>query len=420
VDEILFLCHRIPYPPNKGDKIRAYHWLKALSARYTVHLGTFVDDPEDWQGTEALASFCGEQCYRPLDPRMGKLRSLDGLRRGEALSFGYYRDRHLAAWVREITARRPIKAIVAFSSTMGPYAIESPGVRRVLDLVDVDSDKWSQYARSASWPMRWVYAREARTLARGEQALAQSFDATVLVSDAEADFFRARAPEAAERIHAIGNGVDAEYFDPTHPLPDPFEGLSGEQFDGPGSDQIVFTGAMDYPANVDAVCWFADEVLPLIRKDRPGAVFTIVGIRPTARVLALAEREHVCVTGAVPDVRPYLAAASVAVAPMRIARGIQNKVLEALAMSCSVVMSDQAAAGLLETDPQYAQVAVEAGEFAAAVLVFMAREESESQSARDQARAYVLRHYGWQARFDELLALIASPADASAPGTVPA
>jgi len=108
------------------------------------------------------------------------------------------------------------------------------------------------------------------------------------------------------------------------------------------------------------------------------------------------------------------------VAPMRIARGIQNKVLEALAMSCSVVMSDQAAAGLLETDPQYAQVAVEAGEFAAAVLVFMAREESESQSARDQARAYVLRHYGWQARFDELLALIASPADASAPGTVPA
>ncbi|MDA3919115.1 MAG: TIGR03087 family PEP-CTERM/XrtA system glycosyltransferase [Salinisphaera sp.] len=403
--ELLFLCHRIPYPPNKGDKIRAYHWLKALSAHYTVHLATFVDDPEDWAGCEALSALCDQQYYRPLKPLTARLRSADGLRRREALSFAYYRDRQMAAWVDDLLATRPIEAVIAFSSTMAPYVVDAPQVRRILDFVDVDSDKWAQYAQATRGPMRWVYAREARRLAEGERQLAEVFDASIFVSEAEASFFRAQAPRAADRVHAIGNGVDADYFDAAGEYDNPFAESTGPQ--------IVFTGAMDYGANVDAVCWFAEHVMPDILAARPDARFTIVGIRPTPRVRALAAQPGIHVTGAVPDVRPYLAHAGVVVAPMRIARGIQNKVLEGLAMGRHVVMTEQAAAGLETTDARFARLVNEPGPFAEAVIACFDDPASHADGARD----YVLRHYAWQARFDELLALTAGHPPACAPRT---
>ena len=315
--DILFLCHRIPYPPNKGDKIRAYHWLRALAAHHRVHLGTFVDDPADWSHREALDGLGAEQCYRPLPGLRAKARSLNGLWRGEALSFGYYRDRAMTRWVRRVLGQHPIDAVFVFSSTMAPYALDAGSdVRRVLDFVDVDSDKWQQYAGSSRLPMRWVYAREAKRLFQGERALAARFDASVFVSEAEADFFRRAAPEVAGRVHALGNGVDADYFDPGLGYGNPYENETGSQ--------LVFTGAMDYGANADAMVWFVEAVLPRIRETRPEARLSIVGTRPTARVRALASHPGVQVTGAVPDVRPYLAHADAAIAPMRIARGIEQ------------------------------------------------------------------------------------------------
>ena len=408
--DILFLCHRIPYPPNKGDKIRAYHWLRALAAHHRVHLGTFVDDPADWSHREALDGLCAEQCYRPLPGLRAKARSLNGLWRGEALSFGYYRDRAMTRWVRRVLGQHPIDAVFVFSSTMAPYALDAGSdVRRVLDFVDVDSDKWHQYAGSSRLPMRWVYAREAKRLFQGERALAARFDASVFVSEAEADFFRRAAPEVAGRVHALGNGVDADYFDPGLGYDNPYGNETGSQ--------LVFTGAMDYGANADAMVWFVEAVLPRIRETRPEARLSIVGTRPTARVRALASHPGVQVTGAVPDVRPYLAHADAAIAPMRIARGIQNKVLEALAMGRPTVMTEQAAAGLVPAPAQVAPVAGTAAGFASAVVEILGHETDRAETA-GRARDYVLRHYGWEARFAELRSLVGAgeSAEAAIPG----
>jgi sugar transferase (PEP-CTERM/EpsH1 system associated) len=400
--ELLYLCHRIPYPPDKGDKIRAFNWLRALAAKHTVHLGSFVDDPKDWQYREQLATWCDRLCLRPLQPWQAKLRSLTGFIGKQALSFAYYRDRRLQAWVDRLMRERAIDCALVFCSTMAPYVVEHD-VRRILDFVDVDSDKWSQYGEHGRLPMRWVYAREAKTLAAGECRLARTFDASVFVSEAEADFFRGMAPDCAARIHGIANGVDADYFDGRRDKhPDP----------GQGDKRVVFTGAMDYSANVDAVCWFVDAVWPRIRKAVPEARFTIVGTRPARHVLALADRGGVEVTGAVPDVRPYLAHASLAVAPMRIARGLQNKVLEALAMACPVVLSPQAWTGLEPGADAACDVANTPEAFADAAIRRLAGPADDT--TRRAARRYVLQHYAWPARFEELERLLAMPVETRA------
>ncbi|RJS94721.1 TIGR03087 family PEP-CTERM/XrtA system glycosyltransferase [Salinisphaera sp. Q1T1-3] len=393
--ELLFLSHRIPYPPNKGDKIRSYHWLRELAAHHTVHLGTFIDEAADWAHRDTLDALCQTTCYRALPRRRARLRSLRGLAAGQPLGFAYYHDRAFARYVANVLETRPIDAVLVFSSTVAPYVESCVDVRRVLDFVDVDSDKWAQYARNgARGPMRWVYAREARTLARAERALAAAFDASVFVSPAEAAFFARGAPSIATSVHAIGNGVDTDYFDAVR--------FAGPAVEGPA--QVVFTGAMDYGANVDAVRWFVENVWPTVRGHLPEATFTIVGARPTPEVSALARTPGVIVTGTVDDVRPYLAAAHVAVAPMRIARGIQNKVLEALAMARPVVLTPQAAAGLDELAPDFATEAESAEAFARAVCDRV--RAGASCAGVPAARDYVSRHYAWPAKRAALEALL--------------
>lgn len=392
---ILFLCHRIPYPPNKGDKIRSYHWLKALSANHRVHLATFIDDPQDWAYQDTVAGLCESVCIRPLRSLRARVKSLTALARGEPLTLSYYRDTTMQRWVVDTLERQPIDAIFVFSSGMGPYVASARDIRSVIDFVDVDSDKWRQYAAKSGPIMRWIYAREAERLADAEQAMAKRFDESIFVSQAEADFFVDTAPESAARVHAVGNGVDTDYFEYSASYPDPY--------DGHGPDQIVFTGAMDYGANVDAVCWFVESVLPQVRASRPEAQFTIVGTRPSARVLALADQHGVTVTGAVPDVRPYLAHARVAVAPMQIARGIQNKVLEALAMGRHVVMSPDAAAGLEPLPSGCVDISAQAHEIAAKIVE---RLELDATAANSESVAYVRKYYAWPARYEQLENLI--------------
>ncbi|HLQ84670.1 MAG TPA: TIGR03087 family PEP-CTERM/XrtA system glycosyltransferase [Salinisphaeraceae bacterium] len=394
--EILFLCHRIPYPPNKGDKIRAFHLLQGLAEQYTVHLGTFIDAPEDWAQRPVLDAYCAQTCYRPLAPRWARLRSLAGLLSGQPLSFPYYRDRQLQQWVNQLLRERPLHAVVVFSSTMAQYVETHGNIRRVLDCVDVDSEKWRQYAQNAAIPMRWVYAREGRRLLAAERRLAASFAATTFVSKAEAELFCSHAPECAARVHAVPNGVDSAYFDPALDHADPYAGA--------GSRTMVFTGAMDYRANVDAVQWFAHDVLPLIRKQQPAAQFVIVGTRPAREVLALADLPGVHVTGAVADIRPYLAHAAVAVAPLRIARGLQNKVLEALAMDRPVVLTPEAATGLVPLDAEYAALAAEPQALAEQILHRL--DAGVERHVAGAARQYVLAHYGWQRQLTRFTALL--------------
>jgi sugar transferase (PEP-CTERM/EpsH1 system associated) len=380
MDGLLFLAHRIPFPPNKGDKIRSFHLLRHLAARHEIHLGAFVDDPADWQYRDALAPYCKSMKLIPLHPRRAKLASLAGLLTGEALTLPYYRSRELRRWAAGLADAGKVARGLAFSSAMAQF-MPAGLSRRVLDMVDVDSDKWTQYAGTQRWPLAWLYAREGRRLAEWEARVAQDFDATLLVSRDEAALLQRRVPAARDKIATFENGVDAEYFSPARDYPNPY---------APGVQGVVFTGAMDYWPNVDAVTWFAERIFPAIRDAVPAAQFTIVGSRPTEAVLALARQPGVVVTGSVPDVRPYLAHAACAVAPLRIARGVQNKVLEAMAMTRPVVASVQAAEGIRAEAGRDFILAQGEAEFADAVVAGL-----QTMSAAAPARDCILAHYDW-------------------------
>ena len=377
--KLLYLVHRLPYPPNKGDKVRSFHLLKHLARNHRLHLGTFIDDPADEAHVDAVRGYCADLHVARLSPRLAKLRSLRGLASGEALSLPYYRDAGLRDWVRRTCAAAQIDAAVVFSSAMADYVPAS--LPALVDFVDMDSAKWTQYAGTHRWPLSWLYRREGERLFAFERAVARRARHSFFVTAAERDLFLTAAPECAGRVDAMCNGVDAEFFSPDHASASPYPA---------GAIPVVFTGAMDYWPNVDAVSWFAERIFPAVREAVPSAQFTVVGSRPSEAVRALARQPGVVVTGGVPDVRPYLAHAACAVAPLRIARGVQNKVLEAMAMARTVVATSQAAEGIrAEAGRDYCLARDEAG-FAAAVI-----EALRANAAQPAARSCVLAHYDW-------------------------
>ncbi|MFZ6645828.1 TIGR03087 family PEP-CTERM/XrtA system glycosyltransferase [Undibacterium sp. TJN25] len=406
MDDLLLLVHRIPFPPNKGDKIRSYHLLKHLAQRYRVHLGTFIDDENDWQYVDHVKKLCHDTHIARLDPRSAKIRSLGALLGGRPLSLDYYRNAGLQKWVDGVIRQHGIKRIVVFSSAMAQFIEHADGARRVIDFVDVDSDKWLQYAGKKVWPMSWLYRREGTQLLAYERRLARECDASLFVSQAEAALFQQLAPESADRIDFFNNGVDTDYFSPELAHDNPYS---------PDEKAIAFTGAMDYWPNVDAVQWFADEVMPGILKQQPGAVFYIVGARPSDQVKELAKRPGIQVTGSVPDVRPYLAHAQAAVAPLRIARGIQNKVLEAMAMAKSVVVSPQALEGIDARAGSELLLADDAAQFVSQVLPLLTHKDAAMEQA---ARAKVIARYNWTANLARVDSLL-EPASAHRGTTAP-
>jgi sugar transferase (PEP-CTERM/EpsH1 system associated) len=386
VGDLLFLAHRIPYPPNKGDKIRSWHILRHLAQRYRVHLGCFIDDPADREYEPVLRQLCGECCFVELKPRLSRILSLRGLLTGAPLTLPYYASAALAGWVRTTIDRHRPDRLFFYSSAMAQFDAPTPyAARRVIDLVDVDSQKWSEYATRQPWPLSWIYAREGRKLLHFEREAAGRMDASVLVSAAEAALFADLAPESKQKIHAVNNGVDTDYFSPDRPYANPFAA---------GAIPIVFTGAMDYWPNIDAVQFFARSVLPLLRDSCPGATFWIVGSSPARAVLELKSVPGVVVTGRVPDVRPYLAHAAAVVAPLRIARGVQNKVLEAMAMARPVVASSQAAEGI-DAVPGRDILVADTPDAMARHLIAVAREGAQRQLG-PHGRSYVLATYDWQ------------------------
>lgn len=394
---ILFLAHRIPYPPDKGDKIRSWHMLAHLARDHQVHLGCFVDDPDDRRHLSFLSEVCEEIHAVDLDPRTARLRSLTGLLKGEALSCGYYADRDMAVWVDRVLKRYRFDGTIVFSSPMASYVLgRKPETGRlIMDFVDIDSDKWRQYAASKPWPVSMIYAREHRRLLDFERRVAGAADASLFVSPREAELFRTLAPDAASRTGHLNNGVDSVYFSPDHDLENPYH----------DQDQaMVFTGAMDYWANVDAVQWFADHVLPGVRAQHPHAVFYIVGGKPTAAVKALGARDGIVVTGRVTDVRPFVKHAAVVVCPLRIARGVQNKVLEGMAMAKTVVATPEAFEGIDAVPGQDLMVTEGPEAFGAAVAKVLAQDGDAAMGAR--ARARVKENYAWSrnmAVLDDLL-----------------
>ncbi len=367
--------------------------LKHLAGLAKVHLACFADDDADAAHLpalrEALGGRLGEAHVEVR--RTGKISAVArALTQSKPVSLTSFDSPKLGAFVETLAGSGDIAALYAFSGQMAQFV--PPGPRFVMDFVDMDSAKFAEYAASAPRPMRWLYAREAEKLFAFERATAARADASLFVSEAEAALFRART--GLSDIHAISNGIDLDFFDPGAEYPR----LSREEWgEGP---LIVFTGQMDYAPNVDAVRFFAHEVLPLIPKAR----FAIVGRNPTPAVRKLAD-ERIVVTGAVPDTRSWLAAADAVVAPLRIARGIQNKVLEAMAMARPVVATSAAFEGI-EAEPGRDLLVAHSAEAMAAGLNDLLSDPAKATAIGRAARNRVEYGYRWKARLAPVTALI--------------
>ena len=391
---ILYLAHRIPYPPNKGEKIRAFHQVKYLADRHTLDLICLIDDQRDLPHVAPLEQLCNRIYAYLIKPLPSKVRGLFAQLAGGTVSVGYYHRTAVQQVFDRWLAETAYDAIICFSSTMAEYVFRTPGSDRqpsprlVMDFCDVDSDKWRQYAETARLPLSLIYAREHRRMQQYEQRIHRAFDCSVLVSRQEADLFAAQVG-TEDKITVIPNGIDAEFFDRRHAIE---PGLPRQS----GAPMIVFTGAMDYHVNIDGVLWFCSEVLPLVRQAHPQVRFKIVGSNPTATVKQLAQQEGVEVTGFVDDIRPYYAMADVCVAPLRLGRGIQNKVLEAMAMERAVVSTSRANAGIQAVSGEHLQVADAPDAFAVAVCDLLNDQQRRLALGR-AARDFVVNNFDWPA-----------------------
>jgi sugar transferase (PEP-CTERM/EpsH1 system associated) len=386
--DILFLAHRVPYPPDRGDKIRSYHILKHLAARHRVHLGTFADDEADVAHADALRPLV-HRLYverRTRGPRASMVRGL--LTRAPA-SVAAFASKGMDAFVDQVLAEESIDRLYVFSGQMAQFAPDDRPF--LMDFVDVDSAKFESYARDGGGAMRRVWKREAKRLAAFEREVAGRAAVSLFVSEAEAALFRQRTRLAPESVQVLENGIDLQYYRP-EPRP-------------PGEPPlIVFTGQMDYRPNIEAAAGFAREAFPIVRQRHPAARFAIVGRNPDASLAGLGE--GVEVTGGVPDVRPWLTRASVVVAPLRIARGVQNKVLEAMAMGRAVVASPQAFEGIA-AEPGRDLIVADGWQAEADAVVALLDEPARADAIGDAARAQIEARYSWEARLVPLDAMLA-------------
>ncbi|RNC67205.1 MAG: TIGR03087 family PEP-CTERM/XrtA system glycosyltransferase [Desulfuromonadales bacterium] len=405
---ILFLCHRIPYPPNKGDKIRSFHEIKHLSQDHNLYLAFLVDDERDLEQIEGLKDYCIDYRYDVISPQWQKIKALPYLMTSTPLSVPYFYSVRLQEQIDRLLDDVSIDGILCFSSPVAEYVFRSRhydgsrcgNARLVMDFVDVDSDKWRMYAGFSSFPWALVYQREWKRLQEYEKKVGEAFDWSIFVSDKEVELFKSFCDDAA--AVSVANGVDTAYFGSVREA----RSEHFHQVNQADSATILFMGAMDYFPNEDAVLYFVAEIWPLVKKEIPYARFVVVGGKPSQRVTALAEADPAIVlTGYVPDVRPYLTKAAAFVAPFRIARGIQNKVLEAMAAGVPVVARPESVQGLKGFGDGL-RVEESSQDFATALIELIADPEQSAVSASDSER-FIATHHNWGKNLQDLERLLA-------------
>lgn len=414
---ILYIAHRIPYPPNKGDKIRSFHQVRHLSKKHSVHLACLVDELEDLQYIKALEEYCVsvDAIYR--NKAINKYRSFLAFSTNRPLSVFSFYSKRLRNRIEKRLHSEKIDRIIVFSSAMAEYVKHVNNIPKIMDFVDVDSDKWQLYAETHRFPFSWIYRLEGRRLARYEEEIARTFNHSIFVTDKEAEIFKQRVNDRP--ISVIPNGVDLEYFSPqfqqasdisTQRSPlnterSPLGSHLPTSDPQPSAPILVFTGAMDYFPNVDAVKYFCKEIFPHVRNEMPEAKFMIVGRNPTRPVKELGSQQNVFVTGSVSDIRPYLERARVAVAPFQISRGIPNKILEAMAMGLPVVGTSTAFQGTQAKETDGIRVADDPNTFTKQ-LCSLIKDPHLQRQCSTEARRYVERYHRWEDHCSKLESLL--------------
>jgi sugar transferase (PEP-CTERM/EpsH1 system associated) len=397
---VLMLTHRLPYPPDRGDRIRSFHLLKHLSHHFDIAIACVSDEPVWLQHHQLLSTMARRVDIQPISGLFKPLRGAMALLTGRPVTPALHFRQGLAQTIQQWHEQQPFDAVLTFCTGMIDYArlITRPRrpksgakpVRHVLDLVDVDSLKWASYAKTSWPPMRWVYGAEARRLRRVEAGDFDHFDAVTVISEAEADAYRQHVGDHPG-LAVVGNGVDLKYFSPMNDA---------------GTKNIVFVGVLNYRPNYEGVVWFAHHVMPKLRQRVPEAKFQIVGRHPTPRIEQLAEQPGVEVVGSVPDVRAFLESAVAVIAPLQIARGVQNKVLEAMACARAVVCSQAAAQGVAAVDGEHLLAAQDPDQWVNHLERVLTDADLRTRLGAS-ARQFVEQHYTWKDRLAPMVQILA-------------
>ena len=377
--KILYLAHTCPYPPNRGDRIRCYHLLNHLSKSYELTLVYPVFDDEHYACQEQLRQHCESIFPVPYKTVMSYLSCLRSLFSNHPLSVAYFYSGALAKIVQRLSP----DVVLADCSTMAQFALNISRPK-ILDYVDIDSKKWEYLSSLAHFPYSMIYRVESRRLSRFEQFLSEQFDHCLVTSQHEKSLL-----DDSSRITVLPNGIDQQYFSTANT---------------PNNGSIVFTGVMNYFPNTDAVLHFHRSIFPLITREVPSAQFVIAGMHPTAQIRKLADR-YTTVTGFVPDIRVYLSKAAVCVVPLRVAMGVQNKILEAMAMGVPVVATSMANRGINATHGQEILLADDPEQFAAATIRLF-HDTHLRETLRKNAKQFIEQNFRWEKnlqRLDELI-----------------
>jgi len=375
---ILFVCHRLPYPPNRGGKIRPFNFIRHLNKKREVVVASLAHTPEEFSEGAPLKEYCCEVIAEVVPEAVRWRRAFLALASAKPSSVAYFWSPRLARRIHQAAAQKPFDAVFVHCAFMGPYVEELSAGLRVLDFGDLDSGKWFDYARHRSFPLSWGYGMEARKLRRYERHLAQIFDRYVVTTRGELEEYKSL--EGPKPATVIPNGVETSYFH--------------RRAADPNSKLLVFLGRMDYYPNAEGVLYFTRDIFPLVRRAMPDAELRIVGSNPSAQIRNLARTPGITVTGHVPDVRSHVEAAAVSIVPLRIARGTQNKILECMAMGIPVVSTAQAAKGIQATAGQHLLVADTPQEFADQVLALL-RDPTLRKQLADAAHEKVLAAQAW-------------------------
>ena len=384
---VLFLSQRVPWPPDRGDRITTCHFLGHLLARGAeVYVGCLAEDPRDLEAAETLRARVRDICAPRIHRSQRKLTSLRGLVTGEALTLPFFRDRRLSRQIAKWRESAQFDLIYVYSSSMAQYALDHDKAVRLMQFAELDSDKWRQFAERSRGPGAFIYRREARTLLEFERRVARTFDESFVVSEVEKELFMQLIPEVEPVV--LQNGVDVEHF-----------ASAGDAERDPHT--LVFTGVMDYEPNVDGVLWFVETCWPGVRQRFPDAKLLVVGSRPCRAIEELGQRDGIEVTGRVPETPPYFDRATVSIAPLRLARGVQNKVLEAMSMGLAVVSSPQAAQGLGDV-PADTMIVADGAEATTAGCLRLLEQPAEARAMGQRAAHYIRQHFRWERMFERL------------------